>query len=307
MSIVELNYNDYIAKIDTDNGATCISLKNTKYNASLLRECEGEKSTPYLYGMPILFPANRIETGAFKFEGREYKFPVTEERTNCFIHGDLCQKKFNVLLQTENTLECSYIADKANRYFGFVNEFEIRLYYTLCDEGLLLNTKIINLSPFSMPVLLGFHTTFNVPFIEESKKEDVLIFADVDFEIERDINYLPTGKTSKDKFVQMLNEGCFETSKNPISKHCFTKSGGKMVMYDKGSNVSLVYENDEKFKYRLLYNGDGKEFICLEPQTNFVNFFKAQKIDDIPYFDVILPNDEKVYISKIGVFEEDLR
>ena len=78
-------------------------------------------------------------------------------------------------------------------------------------------------------------------------------------------------------------------------------------MYDKGSNVSLVYENDEKFKYRLLYNGDGKEFICLEPQTNFVNFFKAQKIDDIPYFDVILPNDEKVYISKIGVFEEDLR
>ena len=90
--IIELKHNDYSAKIDVDNGATCISLKNLKYKASLLRECEGEKNTPYLYGMPVLFPANRIETGAFEFEGRVYKFPVTEERTNCFIHGDLCQK-----------------------------------------------------------------------------------------------------------------------------------------------------------------------------------------------------------------------
>lgn len=307
MSIVELNYNDYIAKIDTDNGATCISLKNTKYNASLLRECEGEKSTPYLYGMPILFPANRIETGAFKFEGREYKFPVTEERTNCFIHGNLCQRKFNVLSQTENTLECFYVADKTNPYYGFANEFKIMLHYMLCDDGLLLNTKIINLSSFSMPVLLGFHTTFNVPFINGANKDDVLIYTDIDFEIERNENYLPTGKISKDKFVKMLNKGSFETAKNPISKHCFAKSSGKMVMYDKGKNVSLVYENDEKFKYRLLYNGDGKEFICLEPQTNFVNFFKAKKPKDIPYFDVILPSGTKVYVSKLGVFEGDLR
>ena len=48
----------------------------------------------------------------------------------------------------------------------------------LCDDGLLLNTKIINLSSFSMPVLLGFHTTFNVPFINGANKDDVLIPGD---------------------------------------------------------------------------------------------------------------------------------
>ncbi|MBE7038457.1 MAG: aldose 1-epimerase [Ruminococcaceae bacterium] len=307
MSIETIKYDEYEAKIDVDNGATCISLKNVKYNASLLRECEGEKSTPYLYGMPILFPANRIETGVFVFDGREYKFPVTEERTNCFIHGDLCQRKFNVLSKTRNTIECSYVANKNNRYYGFANEFEIRIEYMLSDNGLSQNTKISNLSPFSMPVMLGFHTTFNVPFINDSNKDDVLIYADIDFEIERNINYLPTGKISKDDFVKMFQKGEFSTSKNPVSKHCFAKDSGKMVMYDKSKNLSLVYENDEKFKYRLLYNGDGKEFICLEPQTNFVNFFKAEKPNDISGFDVILPNESKVYKSLVSIKEGDFR
>lgn len=63
---------EWRAEIDVLSGANCISLKNERYRASILREPPegGELDNPYLYGMPILFPVNRIEGGKFEFEGK---------------------------------------------------------------------------------------------------------------------------------------------------------------------------------------------------------------------------------------------
>jgi len=60
--IIELKSGAYSAKINLSRGANCISLRNEKYNAMLLREPDysRELDNPYLYGMPILFPVNRI-------------------------------------------------------------------------------------------------------------------------------------------------------------------------------------------------------------------------------------------------------
>ena len=59
-------------------GANCISLTHETHRAVILREPDYEKKldNPYLYGMPLLFPANRISGGRFYFKGREYCFPV---------------------------------------------------------------------------------------------------------------------------------------------------------------------------------------------------------------------------------------
>ena len=38
--------------------------------------CQNIVDIVYLYGMPILFPVNRIENGIFDFEGRHYVFPI---------------------------------------------------------------------------------------------------------------------------------------------------------------------------------------------------------------------------------------
>jgi galactose mutarotase-like enzyme len=59
----------YRAAIDPLRGANCISLSHES-GASLLREPpkDGILDNPYLYGMPILFPVNRISGGSFEFE-----------------------------------------------------------------------------------------------------------------------------------------------------------------------------------------------------------------------------------------------
>ena len=70
--IIRLQAGDYIALINPERGANCISLRNSKYKAVILREPNksGVLDNPYLYGMPILYPANRISGGSFRFEGR---------------------------------------------------------------------------------------------------------------------------------------------------------------------------------------------------------------------------------------------
>ena len=79
-SIYKISCGDYTAEINLSRGANCISLRNRKYGAVILREPDYSKEldNPYLYGMPILYPVNRISGGKFEFEGREYVFPINE-------------------------------------------------------------------------------------------------------------------------------------------------------------------------------------------------------------------------------------
>ena len=54
--IVKLQAGHYTALINTERGANCISLRNSKYKAIILREPNKSEAldNPYLYGMPIL-------------------------------------------------------------------------------------------------------------------------------------------------------------------------------------------------------------------------------------------------------------
>ena len=74
--LITLSAGGYTTVIDVAHGANCVSLRHDGMGACILRECAGEKDNPYLYGMPILFPANRISDGTFTFDA----FPSTRRR-----------------------------------------------------------------------------------------------------------------------------------------------------------------------------------------------------------------------------------
>ena len=42
----------------------------------------------------------------------------------------------------------------------------------------------------------------------------------------------------------------------PTSRHYRSRGKGNMVIYDAGQNLSMLYENDEKLGFRLIYNGN---------------------------------------------------
>lgn len=305
----KIAFGDYEAVINLKRGANCISLRNGKYNAEILREPDYEKGldNPYLYGMPVLFPVNRISGGEFEFEGRKYVFPVNEPNTNCHLHGVLHETEFKVLEKTESKIVCLYQADK-EEYLNFPHGFEVKLSYELTDDGFSHKTEITNLSEENMPLFIGFHTTFNSCFAKNGNKDDVFVLIQLKEEFERNMtNYLPTGlKPEFDDVSEKLSKGMFNPFEKPISRH-YRASGNKMVIYDKGNDLSLVYENDEKFGFRLIYNGNADEYICLEPQTCLANCQNSPFDRKEAGFDYIKPKETKTYYSKIYIAEGDKR
>jgi aldose 1-epimerase len=171
---------DWSAMVDLARGANCISLQNRRFNASILREppLNGNLDNPYLYGMPILFPVNRIEGGCFDFEGRIYTFPINEPQTGCHLHGELHQTAFELLEKRKECIVCRYAAKKGE-YLGFPHAFEIVQTYELSESGLSHTVTVSNLSNENMPVFLGFHTTFNTLFTPQSDPRSISVFADI--------------------------------------------------------------------------------------------------------------------------------
>ena len=304
-SIYKISCGDYTAEINLSRGANCISLRNRKYGAVILREPDYSKEldNPYLYGMPILYPVNRISGGKFEFEGREYVFPINEPSTNCHIHGELHNTEFDVLEKGENYIVCEY---KSNgEYLDFPHEFRIVMTYALKEDGLYQETEIENLSDKNMPNFLGFHTTFNIPFTEDAKSEDITVLCEVGDEIERNMAvYLPTGKIlPPDDITKKMCDGTFKPFEKVISRHYKTEDGRKIEIVDSAKKIKVVYENDEKFGFRLIYNGKADEYICLEPMNCMANCQNSPFDREYAGFDYIEPGISKKYVSVIKVKE----
>ncbi|MEE1224831.1 MAG: aldose 1-epimerase, partial [Clostridia bacterium] len=302
-NIVKILFGEYSAKINITRGANCISLKNSKYNASVLREPDYSKplDNPYLYGMPILFPVNRIEGGEFVFENRKYRFPINEAKIGCHLHGELHALPFIIKEQNENSVRCVYTSN--GDYMGFPHAFKVDICYTLDNRGFVQETEIFNLSDENMPLFLRFHTTFNIPFVKDSVSENVCVFAEVGDEIERNMSlYLPTGKIlPSDTISKQFNSGEFAPLEKSISRHYRAQKSGAIELYDKVKKLRVIYENDEKFKWRLFYNGNADEFICLEPQTCMANCQNSPFDRDYAGFDYIKPYSSKKYTSRIYI------
>ena len=304
----KITLGDWSGVIDREHGANCISLRNQKYGASILREPpeDGVLDNPYLYGMPILFPVNRIENGRFGFEGREYCFPINEPFTGCHLHGALHRMAFEVIEESENYVKCRFRAEKGE-YLGFPHAFEVVQEYELTERGLCHTVTISNLLELNMPVFLGFHTTFNTRFLAESRSEDIRAFADVTEEFERNmaVNYLPTGvKPPFDTVSEALSKGVYQPFEGKISRHY--RGCGKMSLTDVRNGLRMVYDSDEKFGFRLIFNGGDEGYICLEPQNCLANCQNAPCPRSETGFDWIEAGKSKKYRSSIYLEECDV-
>ena len=300
--VVKIQSHRYTACIDLAKGVNCVSLRNAKFHAVILREPKRgcPVDNPYLYGMPILYPVNRIAGGSFTFEGRLYRFPINEPKTNCHLHGMLHEMEFWAEEIGDDFVKCVF----EGQYLDFPHRFRVEMVYSLSERGLLHRTKITNLSGENMPNFLGFHTTFQIPFTEQSAAENIRLFAELGDEVERDNNYLPTGKILPcDAAIEKINRGEFMPFEKMISKNCRIKNGGRMELRDEKKNIRLVYENDPQFLWRLIYNGNADEYICLEPMTCMANCQNAPFARSFGNFDSIAPYSSKEYVSKIYIEE----
>lgn len=307
MALRTLSCGAYTAVIDLDHGANCISLRHATYGARILREPNApweERDNPYLYGMPVLFPVNRISGGRFTFEGKEYVFPINEPATGCHLHGTLHGTPFREIEHSDRHTVCAFRAE-AREYLGFPHAFEVRLTYTLSEKGLSVHTAVTNLSEERMPIFIGFHTTFRTLFAKGSRPEDVCALVDIGTEYERNMqNYLPTGERPPfDNVSCALAAGEFLPMSTPISRHYRAGGDHRMRLTDRRQGLAVVYENTENLPFRLIYCGGEAGYICMEPQTCLANCQNAPIPREEGGFAVIEPRRSQEYHSKIYIEE----
>ena len=294
------------AVVDLDRGASCISLRDSRYDARILREPDGGYGeNPFLYGIPLLYPQNRIEGGRFEFEGREYVFPINETRTGCHLHGDIHCSPFTLEEQTEDSVTAYH--ERSPRE-GFPHGYRITQSYRLEGGALRHTVEITNLSDMNMPSFFGLHTTFALPFCAGSSPEDVRLHCELGDEIERDMSvYLPTGRIlPPDEFTEDVCRGRLIPAHHAFSRHYKASGGGSISLTDTRRGVRLCYEADESLPFRLIYNGGSRDLICLEPLSSAANCQNSPLPRDYTGFGYIEPHGTIKYSLKIYLTEEKI-
>lgn len=218
----------------------------------LLDEAE-LKVNPYLYGAPIIMPANRTYKGEFTFEGKEYHLPINEPRSGCNLHGSVLFEEFEVIKSSLDSVTLRLLDEEARSY---PFPFELTITYGLTEQGLYSEYTVRNIGSQNMPLTFCTHTTFVSPQIfsvpitlcQESDSVDV-----------------PTGRyIPLDEQEQKYVSGSPSQS---IYISGYYLSGGQ-----KAEVGDYIYEVSDNFDHWVFYNG-GKEsgFLCIEPQAGAVN------------------------------------
>ena len=300
---IRLIAHGYEADISTRRGGICFRLLHTPTGADILRtprDAAHLAENVYLFGNPPLFPPNRIVGGRFTFEGREYVLPLNEPSTGCHIHGAMWDMPFTAVEQTKEHVRLVYRA-KCGEYIGFPHAFTFVHDYTLCEKGLVERTEVTNDSGENMPFLLAYHTTFNLPFLKDSRTEELRVRLGVGREEVRTEQFIPTGEFR----APAAREAAMQKGEYvPVGTHlsAFYECCDTMTLTDTRTGVCVVYEGDAKaFPYRMLFQpADGTLFVC-EPQTAAIDCFHLNgKAEDYGLIS-LSPNEKRSFCTRIGV------
>lgn len=201
---VEFSKGDYVALLIPEMGANLIRLADMRRGVEVLHtptaeEIETFRRRPQVYGLPILFPPNRIADGRFTFDGRTYRLPITNEKEHNFHHGFLKSQPFQVSKAVETDdevmVECRYYSNAGCDviFRDFPHEFKCKIIFHLSARGLEQEVVFTNRSRERMPLGVGFHTPLCIPFAGGENGDYVMRVA-VGEQAELDARNLPTGR-----------------------------------------------------------------------------------------------------------------
>jgi aldose 1-epimerase len=291
-------------------GAQIIALNDLTRGLDLLRrpnpdDLAGFKARPQIYGIPVLFPPNRIEDGKFPIGARTVQFPITSPTGNNHLHGFLRIRPWKVtrtVAQGEMvTIEAVFESDRVeDDYEQYLKQFLFKMRYTLSGAGLEQRLSITNRGKEALPVGVGFHTAFKVPFHPQSDPRDYRLKVSVDQKWELNERILPTGNllplTPAEQAYR--SEGVLPQG-TPVSDH-FTAAAieinGKpfhgAIIEDICKGLRLVYRVGKTYKHWMIWNDNGNQgFVCPEPQSWVINAPHVRMAPEITGYMELLPGE----------------
>lgn len=128
---------------------------------------------PFQYGIPILYPPNRIKNGTFTFRGRQYRLPLNEPDNH--LHGEICSRVWEVLAYGASEEAGAYVTcrfrytDHPEIVSYFPHELVFEVTYRLYEGALIMESSIVNEGKDEAPFAYGLHPYFPI-FVEDGKR-----------------------------------------------------------------------------------------------------------------------------------------
>ena len=208
---------------------------------------------PFLFGSPILLPANRTRGASFLFEGERFFLPLNEPEHRAHLHGLVHRQVFSVLEHRPDEAALRF----ENRGEVYPFPFRLTVRYRLCEEGASGFYRIENTGRRRMPLTFGLHTAFVEP-----DRFSVPVSA----AMERDADFLPTGR-----YLPLTgDELSYPTGAVSRGRYIsgYYRAFGRTARIGK----ALCYTVSEAFDHWVLYNAGGAAgLLCIEPQCGAVD------------------------------------
>lgn len=267
---------------------------------------------PFAYGIPILFPANRVAGGEYSWDGVTYRFPRNYPN-DVHIHGVLHNRAWPVDdFGTADGVAWACFSLDTETDVALQNHFpvpmRIRLKISLSERGLTHRFTVENKSEDKeIPIGLAYHTAFNVDFCGKSdgvRLHVPLLARCTDDPTDR----LPNGQTTVlDSFEARLASPEGAPPLDAVVDYLYTARPGEpeAVLRDSRSGCEVVYRVGPENHYWILWNQTATEgFIAIEPQTWLSNAMHCAS--PVAQGAVLVPSGQ-AWSSECSVFVRAMR
>lgn len=235
---------------------------------------------PTLSGIPFLAPwADLLNKPAFWANGKRYQFNMTlgNVRGQMPIHGLLINTPFWQVTEVAADSRSAHVTSRLEFWrhpdlmaqWPFAHEYEMT--YSLAQGMLEVKTTITNLSAEPMPVVIGFHSFFQIPGIP---RDDWVAHYPARVHVIADEHNIPTGEMRALDVPnplplrgRTLDDGFTDLARDSQGRaHFSIEAGGKIVetLFGPKYPVATIWLPAPPA-------GQTREFICFEPLTTIIS------------------------------------
>lgn len=267
MAVITLENESLCLHVDPEEGASVLAFHARKGDDWLpLMPDTRQEGSPLSCASFLMIPySNRIENGAFSFQGKHYQLDHGEHHA---IHGDVRTRPWLVEEVASSAVRCTFrSADHENVNWPW--PFEACAEYRLAGNVLSSRLALWNRGQSDMPAGMGWHPYFNRALTRESEPVHLCLRVSAAYPDAND-NRIPSGPAQP-----LTAEQDFSVEKPLAPDHfldtCFQGYDGDGYIAWPASGVRLLFECSAECTHLIVYNPAHSPSFAVEPVTNANN------------------------------------
>jgi aldose 1-epimerase len=270
-----------------------------------LRSFMNDAAAHTKYGVPLLFPPNRVKNGTFTYNDRLYELPINEPPDH-HLHGEISKKAWDVVEYgaTEERgafLTCRFDYGQHPEIMAyFPHELVFIVTHTLREGRLNLEIKITHKGRDKAPFALGLHPYFAIP-ADSGQSNLLTVPASQEWPVTNQA--FVTGKPLMTTFSESLSNGIDLAEYPPLGCSLVSLREGETecrIEY-KEFGYRVHYHVDPSFSFIVLFKPDWASAFSLEPYTYVTDAFNLPYDHQLTGARGIAPGEELTFCTSIWV------